>query len=117
MNEDDSSSTSSPPSPPLSPARPEVMPMPPLPRPLPSRTSRRPSPPERSRPSRVCSHRSTIWREDSVSCNLLSQFSRTPSRPSRRSLMSEEWERNEHHELLSFSHDDTKMKKTDWFEL
>merc|ERR1719263_1753166 len=41
-------------------------------------------------------HRSTIWREDSVSCNLLSQFSRTPSRPSRRSSMSEEWARNEH---------------------
>merc|ERR1712025_450289 len=59
--------------------------------------------PERWRPSRVCSHRSTIWREDSVSCSLLSQFSRTPSRPSRRSLMSEEWERNEHHELLSFN--------------
>merc|ERR1719359_1814493 len=58
--------------------------------------------PERLRPSRVCSHRSTIWREDSVSCNLLSQFSRTPSRPSRRSSMSEEWVRNEQHELLSF---------------
>merc|ERR1712138_165805 len=41
------------------------------------------------------SHRSTIWREDSVSCNLLSQSSRTPSRPSRRSSMSEEWVRNE----------------------
>merc|ERR1711862_1048020 len=40
-------------------------------------------------------HRSTIWREDSVSCSLLSQSSRTPSRPSRRSLMLEEWERNE----------------------
>merc|ERR1712166_240180 len=39
--------------------------------------------------------RSTIWREDSVSCNLLSQSLRTPSRPSKRSLMSEEWERNE----------------------
>jgi len=51
--------------------------------------------PERWRPSRVCSHRSTIWREDSVSCSLLSQSSRTPSRPSRRSLMLEEWERNE----------------------
>merc|ERR1711868_345703 len=43
-----------------------------------------------------CSHRSTIWREDSVSCNLLSQSSRTPSRPSKRSLMSEVWERNDH---------------------
>merc|ERR1711975_75566 len=41
------------------------------------------------------SHRSTIWREDSVSCSLLSQSSRTPSRPSRRSLMSEVWARNE----------------------
>merc|ERR1711957_1002477 len=50
--------------------------------------------PER-RPSKACSHRSTIWREDSVLCNLLSQSSRTPSRPSKRSLMSEEWERNE----------------------
>merc|ERR1719316_164264 len=38
---------------------------------------------------------STIWREDSVSCNLLSQSSRTPSRPSRRSSMSEVWARNE----------------------
>merc|ERR1712166_1329795 len=33
--------------------------------------------------------------EKTVSCNLLSQSSRTPSRPSKRSLMSEEWERNE----------------------
>merc|ERR1712166_452591 len=47
------------------------------------------------RPLKACSHKLTIWREDSVSCNLLSQFSRTPSRPSKRSLMSEEWERNE----------------------
>merc|ERR1712054_411859 len=45
---------------------------------------------------RECSHRSTIWREDSVSCNPSSQSSRTPSRPSRRSSMSEEWARNEH---------------------
>merc|ERR1712166_588910 len=51
--------------------------------------------PERWRPLKACSHRSTIWREDSVSCNLLSQSLRTPSRPSKRSLMSEEWERNE----------------------
>merc|ERR1712166_759593 len=51
--------------------------------------------PERRRPSKACSHRSTIWREDSVSCTLSSQSSRTPSRPSKRSLMSEEWERNE----------------------
>merc|ERR1712166_920735 len=58
--------------------------------------------PERRRPSKACSHRSTIWREDSVSCNLLSQSSRTPSRPSKRSLMSEEWERNEH---ISFYHE------------
>merc|ERR1711918_318022 len=41
------------------------------------------------------SHKSTIWREDSVSCNPLSQSSRTPSRPSKRSSMSEEWVRNE----------------------
>merc|ERR1719453_1916617 len=52
--------------------------------------------PERSRPSKECSHKSTIWKEDSVSCNLLNQYSRTPSRPSKRSLMSEVWERNEH---------------------
>merc|ERR1712166_648370 len=97
--------------------RPEEMETPPLPRPLPSRTSKNPLPPEssrdsmtdnhslrspeRGRPSKACSHRSTIWREDSVSCNLSSQSSRTPSRPSKRSLMSEEWERNEmpHSEL------------------
>merc|ERR1711981_62385 len=42
-----------------------------------------------------CSHKSTIWKEDSVSCNQLSQSSRTPSRPSKRSSMSEVWERNE----------------------
>merc|ERR1712071_660435 len=100
------------PSPPLSIPRPEVMEMPPLPRPPPSRTSKNPSPPESSRdsmtdnhslrsperwrPSKACSHKSTIWREDSVSCNLLSQSSRTPSRPSKRSSMSEEWVRNEH---------------------
>merc|ERR1712072_977941 len=84
---------------------------PPLPRPLPSRTSKRPLPPEssrdsmmdnhslrspeRRRPSRECSHRSTIWREDSVSCSPSSQSLRTPSRPSKRSSMSEEWARNE----------------------
>merc|ERR1711998_442478 len=51
--------------------------------------------PERLRPSKECSHKSTIWKEDSVSCNQLSQSSRTPSRPSKRSLMSEEWERSE----------------------
>merc|ERR1719215_2335905 len=50
------------------------------------------------KPSRVCSHRSTIWREDSVSCNPSSQSSRTPSRPSKRSSMSEVWVRNEHTE-------------------
>merc|ERR1712194_994894 len=56
--------------------------------------------PERRRPSRACSHKSTIWREDSVSCNPSSQSSRTPSRPSKRSLMSEVWERSEQpHEL------------------
>merc|ERR1712022_55963 len=44
---------------------------------------------------RACSHKLTIWREDSVSCNPSSQSSRTPSRPSKRSLMSEEWARNE----------------------
>merc|ERR1712167_24296 len=91
--------------------KPEEMVMPPLPRPLLSRTSKRPLPPEslrdsmmdnhssklpeRCRPSRECSHKSMIWREDSVSCNPSSQSSRTPSRPSKRSLMSEEWERNE----------------------
>merc|ERR1712078_645080 len=56
--------------------------------------------PERWRPSRACSHKSTIWREDSVSCNPLSQSSRTPSRPSKRLLMSEEWARNEQLEGL-----------------
>merc|ERR1719222_449581 len=40
--------------------------------------------PEKLRPSNACSHKSTIWREDSVSCNLSSQSSRTPSRPSKR---------------------------------
>merc|ERR1712006_44043 len=50
--------------------------------------------------SKACSHRSTIWREDSVSCNPLSQSSRTPSRPSKRSSMSEEWARNEQVELV-----------------
>merc|ERR1712028_136214 len=106
-----SSSTLSPPSPPLSPPRPEVTVTPLLPRPLPSRTSKKPLPLEssrdsmtdnhslrsleRRRPSKVCSHRSTIWREDSVSCSLSSQFLRTPSRPSKRSLTSEEWVRNE----------------------
>merc|ERR1719222_1156176 len=52
--------------------------------------------PERLRPSKACSHKSTIWKEDLVSCNQSSQSSRTPSRPSKRSLMSEEWERSEH---------------------
>merc|ERR1712195_91299 len=96
---------------PLKCPKPEEMETPPLPRPLPSRTSKNPLPlessrdsmmdnpslssPERSRPSKACSHRSTIWRQDSVSCNLSSQSSRTPSRPSKRSSMSEEWERNE----------------------
>merc|ERR1711965_109768 len=47
------------------------------------------------RPSRACSPRSTIWREDSVSCNPSSPFSRTPSRPSKRSLMFVAWARNE----------------------
>merc|ERR1712083_267804 len=91
--------------------KPEEMETPLLPRPLPSRTSKKPLPPESSRdsmtdnhslklperwrPSKACSHKSTIWREDSVSCNPLSQSSRTPSRPSKRSLMSEVWERNE----------------------
>merc|ERR1711957_727619 len=51
--------------------------------------------PERRRPSKACSHKLTIWREDSVSCNPSSQSSKTPSRPSKRSSMSEEWERNE----------------------
>merc|ERR1719263_254104 len=51
--------------------------------------------PERSKPSKACSHKLTIWREDSVSCNPLSQSSITPSRPSKRSSMSEEWARSE----------------------
>merc|ERR1719420_2877910 len=51
--------------------------------------------PERCKPLKVCSHKSTIWKEDLVSCNLSNQSSRTPSRPSKRSLMSEVWERNE----------------------
>merc|ERR1719215_2256822 len=55
------------------------------------------------KPSKVCSHRATIWREGSLSCNPLSQSSRTPSRPSKRSSMSEEWARNE---LL---HDNSSM--------
>merc|ERR1712072_819271 len=52
---------------------------------------------------RACSHKSTIWREDSVSCNPLSQSSRTPSRPSKRSSMSEEWARNEHSLVNDFT--------------
>merc|ERR1719321_156380 len=51
--------------------------------------------PERLRPSRACSHKSTIWKEDLVSCNQSSQSSRRPSRPSKRSSMSEEWARSE----------------------
>merc|ERR1711988_1714424 len=39
-------------------SRPEVMPMPPLPRPPPSRTSRRPSPPESSRDLMMDNHSS-----------------------------------------------------------
>merc|ERR1712230_184342 len=93
-----------------------------LPRPLPSRTSKALTARilkrlddgqplvevARKRPLRACSHKSMIWREDSVSCNPLSQFSRTPSRPSKRSLTLEEWERNEHllcHEPPIDSHD------------
>ena len=91
--------------------KPEEMPMPLLPRLLPSRTSKKHSLleflrdlmmdnhslklPERWKPSKECSHKLTIWKEDSVSCNQLSQFSKTPSKPSKRSLMSEEWERSE----------------------
>merc|ERR1712228_271987 len=56
--------------------------------------------PERLRPSKECSHKSTIWKEDSVSCNQSSQFSRTPSRPSKRSSMSEVWERSEHISMI-----------------
>merc|ERR1711924_197194 len=48
---------------------------------------------------------STIWREDSESCSPSSQSLRTPSRPSRRSSMSEAWARNEQttsdHRLLN----------------
>merc|ERR1719198_924576 len=69
------------------------------------------------RPSRACSHRSTIWREDSVSCNLLSQFSRTPSRPSRRSSMSEVWARNEHHEHELPSNLMILLLITSWYKL
>merc|ERR1711861_91431 len=42
-----------------------------------------------------------IWKEDLVLCNPSSQSLRTPSRPSKRSLMSEEWERNEHRSYTS----------------
>merc|ERR1719313_2046928 len=53
----------------------------------------------------ACSHKLTIWREDSVSCSPSSQSLRTPSRPSRRSSMSEAWARNEQttsdHRLLN----------------
>merc|ERR1719473_2628145 len=59
---------------------------------------------ERLRPSRECSHRSTIWREDSESCNPSSQSLRTPSRPSKRSSMLEEWERSELPSLMSQQH-------------
>merc|ERR1712166_127551 len=62
------------------------------------------------KPSKACSHRSTIWREDSVSCNPSSQSSRTPSRPSKRSLMSEEWARNEMHSLIDYSLDDYHLR-------
>merc|ERR1719263_1176570 len=51
--------------------------------------------PERSKPSKECSHKLTIWKEDLVLCNLSSQYLRTPSRPSKRSSMSEEWARSE----------------------
>merc|ERR1719326_2023374 len=51
--------------------------------------------PERLRPSKACSHKLTIWKEDLVSCNQSSQSLRTPSRPSKRSSMSEVWERSE----------------------
>merc|ERR1711924_214048 len=51
--------------------------------------------PEKLRPLKACSHKSTIWKEDLVSCNPSSQSLRMPSRPSKRSLMSEEWERSE----------------------
>merc|ERR1711939_220893 len=51
--------------------------------------------PERWRPLKACSHKSTIWKEDLVSCNPSNQFSKTPSRPSKRSLMSEVWARSE----------------------
>merc|ERR1711939_934810 len=52
--------------------------------------------PERGRPSKACSHKLTIWKEDLVSCNPSNQSSRTPSRPSKRSLMLEEWARSDH---------------------
>merc|ERR1712184_92217 len=56
--------------------------------------------PERGKPAKVCSHKSTIWREDLVSCNPSSQSLRTPSRPSKRSSMSEVWERSENRHSL-----------------
>ena len=85
--------------------------MPLLPRLLPSRTSKKPSLleswrdsmmdnhslklPERWKPSKECSHKSMIWKEDSVSCNLLSQFLKMPLKLYKKLLMSEEWEESE----------------------
>merc|ERR1719224_222768 len=59
---------------------------------------------ERLRPSKVCSHKLTIWKEDLVSCNPSSQSLRTPSRPSKRSSMSEVWERSENRHSLMTNH-------------
>merc|ERR1711939_133940 len=57
--------------------------------------------PERWRPLKACSHKSTIWKEDLVSCNPSNQSSKTPSRPSKKSLMLEVWERNEKREVIN----------------
>merc|ERR1711934_112083 len=64
--------------------------------------------PERRKPSKECSHKSTIWKEDLVSCNQLSQSSRTPSRPSKRSLMLEVWARNEQPDLCKDEYKDNQ---------
>merc|ERR1719478_52093 len=58
---------------------------------------------EKLRPSKACSHKLTIWKEDLVSCNPSNQSSKTPSRPSKRSLMSEVWARSEQASLIDMS--------------
>merc|ERR1712151_79783 len=49
--------------------------------------------------------RSTIWSAASVSCSLSSPSSRTPSRPSRRSLMSAAWARSEQPSVIQTRYD------------